>query len=107
MAAAAADFHDDVDIRIGRCQRSDLRLVPRHPGLQYRRCGAPLVAPGRGGKASHSNVAAPSRVMGGPRQTHMDEKILITGAARGLGLAMTRELLGRGCHVAVLVRAES
>ncbi|HWO12508.1 MAG TPA: SDR family NAD(P)-dependent oxidoreductase [Polyangiaceae bacterium] len=37
----------------------------------------------------------------------MDEKILITGAARGLGLAMTRELLGRGCHVAVLVRAES
>src|SRR5687767_1078864 len=37
----------------------------------------------------------------------MDDQILITGAARGLGLAMTRELLDRGCRVSVLVRAES
>jgi NAD(P)-dependent dehydrogenase (short-subunit alcohol dehydrogenase family) len=37
----------------------------------------------------------------------MDEQFLITGAARGLGLAMTRDLLGRGCSVSVLVRAES
>ena len=37
----------------------------------------------------------------------MDDHILITGAARGLGLAMTRDLLGRGCRVSVLVRSES
>jgi NAD(P)-dependent dehydrogenase (short-subunit alcohol dehydrogenase family) len=37
----------------------------------------------------------------------MDEQFLITGAARGLGLAMTRDLLGRGCRVSVLVRTES
>jgi NAD(P)-dependent dehydrogenase (short-subunit alcohol dehydrogenase family) len=36
----------------------------------------------------------------------MDDQILITGAARGLGLAMTRDLLGRGCRVSVLVRTE-
>jgi NAD(P)-dependent dehydrogenase (short-subunit alcohol dehydrogenase family) len=40
------------------------------------------------------------------RQT-MDEQFLITGAARGLGLAMTRELLDRGCRVSALVRSES
>lgn len=37
----------------------------------------------------------------------MDDRILITGAARGLGLAMTRDLLGRGCQVSVLVRSQS
>jgi NAD(P)-dependent dehydrogenase (short-subunit alcohol dehydrogenase family) len=37
----------------------------------------------------------------------MDDRALITGAARGLGLAMTRDLLDRGCSVSVLVRAES
>jgi NAD(P)-dependent dehydrogenase (short-subunit alcohol dehydrogenase family) len=37
----------------------------------------------------------------------MDDHVLITGAARGLGLAMTRQLLGRGCRVSVLVRSES
>jgi len=37
----------------------------------------------------------------------MNEQFLITGAARGLGLAMTRDLLGRGCKVSVLVRSES
>jgi NAD(P)-dependent dehydrogenase (short-subunit alcohol dehydrogenase family) len=37
----------------------------------------------------------------------MDEHLLITGAARGLGLAMTRDLLNRGCRVSVLVRTES
>jgi NAD(P)-dependent dehydrogenase (short-subunit alcohol dehydrogenase family) len=37
----------------------------------------------------------------------MDDQILITGAARGLGLAMTRDLLGRGCKVSVLVRKTS
>jgi NAD(P)-dependent dehydrogenase (short-subunit alcohol dehydrogenase family) len=37
----------------------------------------------------------------------MDDKFLITGAARGLGLAMTRQLLERGCHVGALVRAEN
>jgi NAD(P)-dependent dehydrogenase (short-subunit alcohol dehydrogenase family) len=37
----------------------------------------------------------------------MDDQVLITGAARGLGLAMTRQLLERGCRVSVLVRAES
>jgi NAD(P)-dependent dehydrogenase (short-subunit alcohol dehydrogenase family) len=37
----------------------------------------------------------------------MDDRVLITGAARGLGLAMTRDLLERGCGVSVLVRAES
>ena len=37
----------------------------------------------------------------------MHEQFLITGAARGLGLAMTRDLLGRGCRVSVLVRTES
>jgi NAD(P)-dependent dehydrogenase (short-subunit alcohol dehydrogenase family) len=37
----------------------------------------------------------------------MDEKFFITGAARGLGLAMTAQLLGRGCQVSVFVRAES
>lgn len=37
----------------------------------------------------------------------MDDRVLITGAARGLGLALTRQLLERGCHVSVLVRAES
>jgi NAD(P)-dependent dehydrogenase (short-subunit alcohol dehydrogenase family) len=37
----------------------------------------------------------------------MEEQFLITGAARGLGLAMTRELLGRGNRVSVLVRTES
>jgi NAD(P)-dependent dehydrogenase (short-subunit alcohol dehydrogenase family) len=37
----------------------------------------------------------------------MDDQILITGAARGLGLAMTRDLLGRGCRVSVLVRKNS
>jgi NAD(P)-dependent dehydrogenase (short-subunit alcohol dehydrogenase family) len=37
----------------------------------------------------------------------MDDRFLITGAARGLGLAMTEQLVERGCHVAALVRAES
>jgi NAD(P)-dependent dehydrogenase (short-subunit alcohol dehydrogenase family) len=37
----------------------------------------------------------------------MDEQFLITGAARGLGLAMTRQLLERGCRISALVRAES
>jgi NAD(P)-dependent dehydrogenase (short-subunit alcohol dehydrogenase family) len=37
----------------------------------------------------------------------MDERFFITGAARGLGLAMSRQLLERGCHIGVLVRAES
>jgi NAD(P)-dependent dehydrogenase (short-subunit alcohol dehydrogenase family) len=37
----------------------------------------------------------------------MDDRVLITGAARGLGLAMTRDLLSRGCRVSVLVRTES
>jgi NAD(P)-dependent dehydrogenase (short-subunit alcohol dehydrogenase family) len=37
----------------------------------------------------------------------MDDHFLITGAARGLGLAMARQLLGRGFRVSVLVRAES
>ena len=37
----------------------------------------------------------------------MNEHFLITGAARGLGLAMTRDLLGRGCQVSALVRKQS
>ena len=37
----------------------------------------------------------------------MDDQILITGAARGLGLAMTRQLLERGCRISALVRAAS
>jgi NAD(P)-dependent dehydrogenase (short-subunit alcohol dehydrogenase family) len=37
----------------------------------------------------------------------MTEQIFITGAARGLGLAMTAQLLGRGCQVSVFVRTES
>ncbi|MEO8178170.1 MAG: SDR family oxidoreductase [Deltaproteobacteria bacterium] len=37
----------------------------------------------------------------------MAEQFFITGAARGLGLAMTRQLLDRGCRVSVLVRKES
>jgi NAD(P)-dependent dehydrogenase (short-subunit alcohol dehydrogenase family) len=37
----------------------------------------------------------------------MDDHVLITGAARGLGLSMTRQLLERGCRVAALVRTES
>jgi NAD(P)-dependent dehydrogenase (short-subunit alcohol dehydrogenase family) len=37
----------------------------------------------------------------------MDEHVLITGAARGLGLAMTRQLLERGERVSVLVRKPS
>ncbi len=37
----------------------------------------------------------------------MDDRILITGAARGLGLAMTRQLLERGCQISALVRAAS
>lgn len=37
----------------------------------------------------------------------MAENILITGAARGLGLAMTRQLLESGWNVGALVRAES
>jgi len=35
----------------------------------------------------------------------MDDQFLITGAARGLGLAMTGQLLERGCRVSVLVRS--
>jgi NAD(P)-dependent dehydrogenase (short-subunit alcohol dehydrogenase family) len=35
----------------------------------------------------------------------MDDQLLITGAARGLGLAMTAQLLERGCRISVLVRA--
>src|SRR6185436_11029744 len=42
-----------------------------------------------------------------PRQTSMAEQFFITGAARGLGLAMTRQLLERGDRVSVLVRKES
>ncbi len=37
----------------------------------------------------------------------MNEQFLITGAARGLGLAMTRQLLERGFRISALVRAES
>lgn len=37
----------------------------------------------------------------------MAEQFLITGAARGLGLAMTRQLLERGCRISVLVRTQS
>ncbi len=37
----------------------------------------------------------------------MDEQFLITGAARGLGLAMTRQLLESGVRISALVRAES
>lgn len=37
----------------------------------------------------------------------MAEQFFITGAARGLGLAMTAQLLGRGSQVSVFVRAES
>lgn len=37
----------------------------------------------------------------------MDDHVLITGAARGLGLAMTRRLLERGCRVSALVRTEN
>lgn len=37
----------------------------------------------------------------------MDEHFLVTGAARGLGLAMTRQLLGRGLRVSALARQES
>jgi len=37
----------------------------------------------------------------------MAEQFFITGAARGLGLAMTRQLLERGDRVSVLVRKES
>jgi NAD(P)-dependent dehydrogenase (short-subunit alcohol dehydrogenase family) len=37
----------------------------------------------------------------------MDDRALITGAARGLGLSMTRDLLSRGCRVSALVRAAS
>lgn len=37
----------------------------------------------------------------------MEERFLITGAARGLGLAMTRQLLERGANLSVLVRAQN
>ena len=37
----------------------------------------------------------------------MTDQFFITGAARGLGLAMTRQLLDRGCRVSVLVRKDS
>jgi NAD(P)-dependent dehydrogenase (short-subunit alcohol dehydrogenase family) len=37
----------------------------------------------------------------------MSEQVFITGAARGLGLAMTRQLLDRGYRVSVLVRTQS
>jgi len=37
----------------------------------------------------------------------MDERFFITGAARGLGLAMTRQLLSRGCRIGAFVRRES
>lgn len=37
----------------------------------------------------------------------MHDHILITGARRGLGLAMTEQLLDRGCRVSVLVRSSS
>ncbi|HTV17704.1 MAG TPA: SDR family NAD(P)-dependent oxidoreductase [Polyangiaceae bacterium] len=37
----------------------------------------------------------------------MDDQILITGAARGLGLAMAGQLLERGCRISALVRAPS
>lgn len=37
----------------------------------------------------------------------MDDHFLVTGAARGLGLAMARQLLERGHRVSALVRAES
>lgn len=37
----------------------------------------------------------------------MAEQFFITGAARGLGLAMTRQLLDRGSRVSVLVRTAS
>ena len=37
----------------------------------------------------------------------MTEQFFITGAARGLGLAMTRQLLDQGHLVSVLVRQES
>ncbi len=37
----------------------------------------------------------------------MSEQFLITGARRGLGLAMTGQLLERGCQLNVLVRSES
>jgi NAD(P)-dependent dehydrogenase (short-subunit alcohol dehydrogenase family) len=37
----------------------------------------------------------------------MADQFFITGAARGLGLAMTRQLLDRGCRVSVLLRKES
>lgn len=37
----------------------------------------------------------------------MDDRILITGAARGLGLAMAKRLLEQGCQVSALVRAPS
>lgn len=37
----------------------------------------------------------------------MNEHFLITGARRGLGLALTQQLLERGCRVSVLVRNSS
>ena len=37
----------------------------------------------------------------------MDDHLFTTGAARGLGLAMTRQLLGGGCTVSALVRSEN
>lgn len=37
----------------------------------------------------------------------MNEHFLVTGARRGLGLALTGQLLQRGCTVSVIVRTES
>lgn len=37
----------------------------------------------------------------------MNDTILITGAARGLGLAMTAQLLERGCRICAVARAPS
>jgi len=37
----------------------------------------------------------------------MTDQFFITGAARGLGLAMTKQLLDRGCRIGVFVRKES
>lgn len=47
------------------------------------------------------------RAYAGAEAKRMDDQIFITGAARGLGLAMTRDLLSRGCRFSVLVRSES